>query len=125
MARDRKLERMLMKSIQARDAQSHLWELLERVAVGEWVLIQRHEHPVAVLISASELERLDRMAHMARHMALTAGQNEALLDQIERGEVHPAMAAFGLWRDEPDLATLADEVMHNRDQQPSRPGADM
>jgi hypothetical protein len=44
----------------------------------------------------------------------------ALLERIERKEVHPAMAAFGLWANEPDLATLADEIVANREKQPVR-----
>ncbi len=40
--------------------------------------------------------------------------------EIEGGEVHPAMAAFGLWREEADLAGLADEIRANRDRQPRR-----
>ena len=44
-----------------------------------------------------------------------------LLEQIEAGEIHPIMAAFGLWQDETDLASLADEIEANRHNQPSRP----
>jgi hypothetical protein len=35
--------------------------------------------------------------------------------------VHPAMAAYGLWRDEPELSALTDEIDANRQRQPSRP----
>jgi hypothetical protein len=35
------------------------------------------------------------------------------------------MAAFGLWRDEPDLATLADTVLRTREEQAPRTGVDL
>ncbi len=53
-------------------------------------------------------------------MALALGQNAELLRQIEAEETHPAMAAFGLWRDAEDLAGLADEIRAARDAQTSR-----
>lgn len=114
-----------METIRVGDAKARFSELLSRVAAGERFLIQRREHPVAVLISAGDLERLDRTARLVQRLALALGQNEDLLAQIERGEVHPAMAAFGLWRDEPDLATLADTVLRTREEQAPRTGVDL
>ena len=35
------------------------------------------------------------------------------------------MAAFGLWRDEPDLATLAEEIIVERIEAHSRPELDV
>jgi len=32
----------------------------------------------------------------------------ALLEKVERRELHPAMAAFGLWRNDRDLESLED-----------------
>jgi hypothetical protein len=58
---------------------------------------------------------------MAHRLALVLGQDAALLKQVEAQEVHPAMAAYGLWRDEPELAALADEIRTNRQDQSSRP----
>jgi hypothetical protein len=57
---------------------------------------------------------------MAHRLALMLGQDAALLKQVEAQEVHPAMAAHGLWRDEPELAALADEIDANRQEQSSR-----
>jgi hypothetical protein len=54
-------------------------------------------------------------------MSDALGQDVNLLEQIEAGEVHPIMAAFGLWQDELDLVSLADEIEANRHSQPSRP----
>jgi hypothetical protein len=53
-------------------------------------------------------------------LALSLGQSAELMKQIEAGELHPAMAAFGLWRDDPELAELAEEIRDNRKSQTSR-----
>ena len=87
---------------------------MSRAASGERFLIRRRERPLAVLIGTTELEYLERGAQAAHRLALALGQSAELMGQIEAGEVHPAMAAFGLWRDEADLEALADEVYDNR-----------
>ena len=110
-----------METINVADAKSRLSELLSRVVAGERFLIQRRELPVAVLIGTDEIERLERTSRAVRRLAAVLGQNEALLAEIERGETHPAMAAFGLWRDDPELADLADRVAANRSGQLPRP----
>ena len=114
-----------METINVADAKSRLSELLSRVTAAERFLIQRRERPVAVLIGADELERLERNSRVARRLAAALGQDEALLEQIERGEVHPAMAAFGLWRDAPDLTDLADRIAANRAGQVPRPAPEL
>jgi hypothetical protein len=48
-----------------------------------------------------------------------------LLAAIERGEVHPAMAAFGLWPDDPDLGDLAERIASQRSDQPARPAPNL
>jgi hypothetical protein len=40
--------------------------------------------------------------------------NRTYTERVHAGEVHPAMAAFGLWVDEADLTNLADEIAANR-----------
>jgi hypothetical protein len=55
-------------------------------------------------------------------LALALGQSAELLEQIEAGEAHPIMAAFGLWANEEDLADLADEIYANRERQIPRTG---
>ena len=95
-----------MEAVSVADAKSRLSELLSRVSAGGRFQIQRRERPVAVLIGTEELERLERTSQVARQLAAALGQDEALLAAIERGEAYPAMAAFGLWRDDPDLAEL-------------------
>ncbi len=114
-----------METINVADAKSHLSELLSRVSAGERFLIQRRERPVAVLIGTDELERLERTSRVGRRLAAALGQDEALLAAIERGEVHPAMAAFGLWRDDPDLADLTERIATNRADQSPRPAPDL
>ena len=110
-----------METVNIAEARSRFSELISRVASGERFLIQRRERPVAALIGAAELSRLDRMSGAARRLALALGQEQAVLERVERGEVHPAMAAFGLWRGEEDLEHLADEIARERHAQASRP----
>ncbi len=110
-----------METINVADAKGRLSELLSRVMAGERFLIQRRERPVAVLIGADELDRLERNARVAHRLATALGQDSQLLDAIERGVVHPAMAAFGLWRDDPDMVNLAERLAANRASQPIRP----
>ena len=114
-----------MQSISVGEAKSRFSELISRAAAGERFLIERRERPVAVLIGAPELERLERASRMALRMALALGQDPELLRQIEAGEIHPAMAAFGLWRDAEDLARLADEITAAREAQQPRSAIDL
>ena len=76
-------------------------------------------------LGAVDLERLERTSRAARKLALALGQEEAILEKVERREIHPAMAAFGLWRNETDLAALADEIAAERLKPPSRPDLDL
>jgi prevent-host-death family protein len=110
-----------MKDISVGEAKSRFSELISRATAGERFLIHRQSRPVAVLIGSGELERLERLSQMLHRLALVLGQDAALLKQVEAEEVHPAMAAYGLWRDEPELSALADEIDANRQEQPSRP----
>ncbi len=103
-----------METINVVEAKARFSEFISRASAGERFIIQRRERPVAVLIGAAELERLERTSRAARRPALALGQDEAILERIERGELHPAMAAFGLWRDEPDLADLAERIAAGR-----------
>ena len=114
-----------MESINMAEAKSRFSELVSRAAAGERVVIHRRERSVAVLISPAELERLERTAHAARRLALALGQDEALLRKIESCEVHPILAAFGLWRSDPSLETLVDEIYQARRIAPARAGADV
>jgi len=110
-----------METVSIGEARSRFSELISRTVAGERFLIKRRSRPVAVLIGSVELERLQRLSESARRLAEVLGQDAELLRQVEEGEVHPAMAAFGLWREAEDLAELADEIAANRDQPQDRP----
>jgi prevent-host-death family protein len=109
-----------MQDVSVGEAKSRFSELISRATAGERFLIRRRNRPVAVLIGSEELERLERNSIIGHRLALVLGQDAALLKQVEAQEVHPAMAAYGLWRDEPELADLADEIRTNRQEQPAR-----
>ena len=114
-----------METVNVADAKSRFSELISRAASGERFLIRRRERAVAVLISAEELERLERASQTARRLALALGQDAALMEEIEHGRVHPAMAGFGLWRDEPGLDTLVDDIYRARQAASTRSGVDL
>ena len=114
-----------METINVAEAKSRFSELLSRAASGERFIIQRRERPVAALIGAADLERLERISHAARRLALALGQDETILEKVERGELHPSMAAFGLWEDETDLEILAQEIAAERLKPPTRPDIDL
>ena len=109
-----------MESINVSEAKRRFSEYLSRTSAGERFMILRRERPVAVLVNPEELERLERTNNTARQLALALGQQSDLLLEIEKGETHPIMAAFGLWRDEDDLNGLADQILKNRKKQPKR-----
>lgn len=109
-----------MQTINVIEAKSRFSELLSRVALGERFLIQQQARAVAVLMSHEELLRLEQAAQVARRLALAMGQDEALLMEIEDQRAHPAMAAFGLWRDEVEFAHLAEEIVRERQEKYGR-----
>jgi prevent-host-death family protein len=109
-----------METISVSEAKSRFSELVSRAVAGERFLIRRHNSPVAVLIGSGDLERLERLSETAQRLAVLLGQDTDLLEQVEAEIIHPAMAAFGLWQDAEDLATLADEIVTNRERPSSR-----
>jgi prevent-host-death family protein len=114
-----------METINVAEAKSRFSELISRAASGERFIIQRRERPVAALIGTTELERLERTSHAARRLALALGQDDAILEKVERHELHPAMAAYGLWRAESDMADLTDEIAAERFKPTNRPKIDL
>lgn len=114
-----------METVSVADAKSRFSEMISRAAAGERIIIRRRERPVAALIGASELERLERASKSAHRLALALGQDAELIARIERGEVHPIMAAYGLWADDPDLANLTEEIAANRERVTARPEIDL
>ena len=114
-----------MEMINISEVKSRFSEFLSRAAGGERFMIVRRAHPLAALISARELERLERSVEITRTLTLTLGQSAKLLKGIEAGKVHPAMAAFGLWKDEEDMDNLETEIMGNRHHVSSHLPADL
>ncbi len=114
-----------MENISVAEAKSRLSELISRAEAGERFVIRRRERPVAVLLSVAELERLERSSKAIYQLALALGQSAELLKQIEAGEVHPAMAVFGLWAHKEEFTNLTDEVYANRERQGARAGVDV
>ena len=114
-----------MPTISIAEAKSRFSELVSRASAGERFVIQRREHPLAVLLSTGELAHLECTAHLAHRLASALGQDANLLSQIEAGEVHAAMLAFGLWQDEPDLEDLETDIYTNRQHQPERPNLEL
>jgi antitoxin (DNA-binding transcriptional repressor) of toxin-antitoxin stability system len=107
-----------MENISMSEARSRFSEHLSRAAGSERFVILRRQRPLAAIIGVEELVRLERYAEITRRLAHSLGQSGKLLDQVEAGKAHPAMAAFGLWKDEEDLAGLEEIVRKNR-QSPS------
>jgi prevent-host-death family protein len=114
-----------METINVAEAKSRFSELISRASAGERFVIRRRERTVAVLVSPGEYERLERAAQAAYQLALALGQDEAVLGRVERGETHPAMAAFGLWRAEDDLENLAEQILAERKTTATRPGINL
>ena len=61
-----------------------------------------------------EKNKLKRGANMAYRLALALGQNAALLEAVERREVHPVMSAFGLWVDD-EFESLTNKIYVERE----------
>lgn len=114
-----------MENISMSEAKSRFSECISRAASGERFVILRRQRPLAAIIGAGELARLERSAEITRRLAHSLGQSRKILDSIEAGKTHPAMAAFGLWKDEADLADLEKEVKKERQIPASRPEVDL
>ncbi|MBU0512596.1 MAG: type II toxin-antitoxin system prevent-host-death family antitoxin [Chloroflexi bacterium] len=114
-----------METLNTAEAKSRFSELLSRTSAGERFIIQRRERPVAALINVEELSQMERASQTARRLAEALGQSGDLLNQIDSGQVHSAMAVFGLWSDEPDLDTLTEKIIANRQNQSERSEIDL
>ncbi|MCC6501362.1 MAG: type II toxin-antitoxin system Phd/YefM family antitoxin [Anaerolineales bacterium] len=112
-----------MVEINIAEAKSSFSELVSRTAAGERFVIRRRGKALAALVNPSVLERLERNAGMAYRLALALGQDAALLSAVEKNEVHPAMSAFGLWKNE-ELEDLANEIYAERAGMTDRPVVD-
>ena len=108
-----------MKALSIAEAKSRFSELVSRAGSGERLVIERRKRPVAVVVGPDDLARLERAAELGHDLARALGQSEEILQQIERDELHPAMAAYGLWRDKDELDDIMDDVIAAR-YRPSR-----
>ena len=104
-----------MEKINVSEAKSRFSELISRASAGERFIIQRRDKPIAALINVETLEKIDRSLETTQRIAKALGQSDDILQKIKAGKLHPAMAAFGLWKDEQDLASLSREIRKNRD----------
>ena len=83
------------------DAKKHLSELLSRVAYNqERFLILRHGKPMAALVSAEDLARLEQDPAAAKGL----------------------LAGVGAWADFDDLDQVVEDIYRQRDQAQDRPG---
>ena len=114
-----------MANINMSEAKSRFSEFISRAASGEHFVILRRERPLAAIIGVGELVRLERSAEIVRRLAQTLGQSKKLLERIEAGKVHPAMAAYGLWEDENDLVDMEEMINKNRQRPSSRLKVDL
>ena len=113
-----------MTTINIAEAKSNFSELVSRAAAGEKFVIHRRGRAVAALVNPVEFERLERIANMAHRLALALGQNAEMLEAVEKHEVHPAMAAFGLWTST-EFDDLAENIYTNREKIQSKPEIDL
>jgi prevent-host-death family protein len=79
-----------MVTINISEAKSRFSEFLSRAAGGERFVILRSSRSLAAIISAGDLERLERAAQIPRKPAQTLGQSSILLGAIDAGKTHPA-----------------------------------
>jgi len=114
-----------MEKINLTEARRRFSEFISRAASGERFVIFRRDSPLAAIIGAGELARLERSAEIARHLAQTLGQSPELLNEIEMGKVHPAMAAYGLWKGKEDLIDLENNMTNNRRMKSKRPKVEL
>lgn len=72
----------------------------------------------AVLLDFDSYRELRRQSASAREENLRqaglAGQDPEILEKIRAGLAHPAMAAFGLFKDEPDFEDAVEQARHHR-----------
>jgi prevent-host-death family protein len=68
---------VVMENISMSEAKSRFSEFLSRASSGERFVILRRERPLAAIIGAGELERLERSAEIVRRLAQTLGQSQS------------------------------------------------
>lgn len=107
---------MTSTSISVGEAKSRFSELISRALSGERFVVRRRDKVVAAIIGPEDFGRLDKRRAKAIQMSRALGQREDILKQIEAGEVHPLMAAYGLFEDQPEWDDVVDLAYKNRKQ---------
>lgn len=103
-----------MNTISIGETKSHLSELVSRAAAGERFVIERRGRPIAALVGADVLERLERSADLLHRLARALGQSESVLAEIAAGSAHPITAAYGLMADQPEWDDAVVEIYRQR-----------
>jgi prevent-host-death family protein len=96
------------------DAKSRFSEMISRAAAGERFVIERRAKPVAVLISIEELERLEGRVNRAVEVATTYKQDPEIMRGVREGKLHPIMALYGAWADQPEWDDIVKDIYKNR-----------
>jgi prevent-host-death family protein len=112
---------MTVTNISVGDAKSRLSELISRAAAGERFVIRRRDKPVAALVSTDDFAKLEGRRQAAIRLGRAFGQREEILRKIAAGEMHPIMAAHGLWADQPEWDDIAQGIYKNRRRKSKRP----
>ncbi len=90
----------MTKLLSTADVKARLSEVISKVMYGrERLVVLRRGRPVAALVSIEDLRRLE---------ALDAAD-------IQQGDTHPIMRAFGGWADRSDLDELGTEIYADRE----------
>ncbi|MFC1466748.1 MAG: type II toxin-antitoxin system Phd/YefM family antitoxin [Candidatus Brachytrichaceae bacterium NZ_4S206] len=116
---------MAVTEVSVADAKRRLSELISRASAGERFVIRRRDKPVAALIGADDLARLEGRKQAAIRLGHAFGQREAILRKIAAGELHPIMAAYGLWADQPEWDDLVAETYKQRRRKHKRPAVSL
>src|SRR5947209_14982314 len=101
----------MTKRVKAAEAKAHLSELVSRVAYGgERFLIERHGKPVAALVSAGDLAKLDEPTAEPRRGLLAI--HDEIGGLLSDGEVDDMLAAIyqARRRDVPRPVVLPEDL---------------
>lgn len=112
---------MAVTEVSVADAKRRLSELISRASAGERFVIRRRDKPVAALVGTDDLARLEGRRQAAIRLGRAFGQREAILRKIAAGEMHPSMAAHGLWADQPEWDDVVKDIYKNRRRKRKRP----
>ena len=112
---------MAIVNISVGDAKAKFSELISRAAAGERFVIRRRDKPVAAIIGTDDLERLDGRQKAAAAIARKLGHKTSVIRDIELGKVHPLLALYGTWENQPEWDEIAKLIYRNRRRKSKRP----